>query len=410
MRKKRCPLRPPPMAVLAGLIGLSAFHGPVPAAAQTTQVRENGGFSFHWEIDETPQGAESVTLVKPVRVLLSDQVLSIAPSSASLQLLDKYSVHLDGDWSTGHAYSLLRTFETIPQQTNDPYHEVARVPASIWRLTHEHVPDDISVEDQDGQRIVTVGQGAFVNSEPLMAEIEGVRGRFFSKRLHESVARFVTDGGADRYALKRILGERYGVSLDVPDYTELTLATTGETASRFGEFKNEELMMLASMFEEYPEGMRLTPGLKYLVRRLDGTSHPLYPTAPAVAWADQGYIEFMESAFQGQGPAYIHRLILHEKAHFLWANLFDDQLREDWIELGGWYENPDDTDGWSTTSNWSSCPPTPIRSTQTRIWRRASATTSSPPTSCGRGLRPSTSSSRTASCTVSATSPRSGRT
>ena len=307
------------------------------------------GFSFHWEIDETPQGAESVTLVKPVRVLLSDQVLSIAPSSASLQLLDKYSVHLDGDWSTGHAYSLLRTFETIPQQTNDPYHEVARVPASIWRLTHEHVPDDISVEDQDGPRIVTVGQEAFVNSEPLMAEIDGVRGRFFSKRLHEAVVRFVTDGGADRYALKRILGERYGVSLDVPDYTELTRETTQEPASRFGEFKNEELMMLASMFEEYPEGMRLTPGLNYLVRRLDGTPHPLYSTAPAVAWPDQGYIEFMESAFQGQSAAYIHRLILHEKAHFLWANLFDEQLRQDWIDLGGWYENPDDAEGWSTT-------------------------------------------------------------
>ena len=176
-----------------------------------------------------------------------------------------------------------------------------------------------------------------------------MRGRFFSKKLHEAVVRFVTDGGADRTALKRILRERYGVSLDVPDYTELTQSTTGEPASRFSEFKNEELMFLASMFEEYPEGMRLTPGLRYIVRRLDGTPHPLYAEAPAVAWTIAGYIEFMESAFKGQGPAFIHRLILHEKAHFLWEHLFDDQLKRDWIELGGWYENPDDADGWSTT-------------------------------------------------------------
>ena len=169
---------------------------------------------------------------------------------------------------------------------------------------------------QDGQRIVTIAQEAFVHSEPLLAEIEGVRGRFFSKKLHEAVVRFVTDGGADRTALKRILRERYGVSLDVPDYTELTQSTTGEPASRFSEFKNEELMFLASMFEEYPEGMRLTPGLRYIVRRLDGTPHPLYAEAPAVAWTIAGYIEFMESAFKGQGPAFIHRLILHEKAHF----------------------------------------------------------------------------------------------
>ena len=306
-------------------------------------------FTFHWEVDTTPEGSESATLVKPVRVLLADQLLEVAPHSSSLQLMSKYSVHLGGEWSSGHAYSLLRTFESIPQETNDPYAEEPRLAPSVWKLTHEHLQDDISVEVQDGQRIVTMAQEAFVHSEPLLAEIEGVRGRFYSRRLHEAVVRFVTDGGADRAALRRILEERYGVSIDVSDYTELTRWTTGETASRFQEFKNEELMFLASMFEEYPEGMRVSPGLRYLVRRLDGTPHPMYAEAPAVAWPSAGYIEFMESAFQGQGPAYIHRLILHEKAHFLWEHLFDDQLKQDWIDLGGWYENPDDGDGWSTT-------------------------------------------------------------
>ena len=88
------------------------------------------------------------------------------------------------------------------------------------------------------------------------------------------------------------------------------------------------------MLEEFPSGMRHTAGLNYLVRRLDGTPHPLYPAAPAVAWTTEGYIEFMESAFKESGPAYMHRLILHEKAHFLWEHLFDEQLKQDWIELG----------------------------------------------------------------------------
>ena len=312
-------------------------------------VSQAEAFTYHWEIDETPQGSDRVTQVKPLRVLLGgDQLLEIAPHSASLQLMQKYSVHLGEEWSSGHAYRLLRTFESIPQESNDP-EQKPRTSPSVWKLTHEHVQNDIAVDVQDGQRRVTIAQEAFVRSEPLLAEIEGVRGRFFSKRLHEAVVRFVTDGGADRGALKRILRERYGVSLDVPDYAELTRPTTGETASRFSEFKNEELMFLASMLEEYPEGMRLTPGLQYIVRRLDGLPHPLYPEAPAVAWTTAGYIEFMESAFQGQGPAFIHRLILHEKAHFLWEHLFDDQLKQDWIELGGWYENPDDGHGWSTS-------------------------------------------------------------
>ena len=176
-----------------------------------------------------------------------------------------------------------------------------------------------------------------------------VRGRYFSKRLHRAVVRFVTEDGADRRALERILERRYAVSVRVPDYTELTQHTTQEYAGSFSTFKNEELIAIALMLEEFPSGMLQTPGLKYLVRRLDGLPHPTAGTAPAVAWTGAGYIEFMESAFQGTDIDFIHRLVLHEKAHFLWEHLFNEQLKQDWIEIGGWYENPDDKGGWSTT-------------------------------------------------------------
>ena len=294
-------------------------------------------YTYYWEIDETPQGAESASLIEPVQVVLLDEVVEVASHSASLQLLGKYSVHLGAEWNANHAYSLLRTFESIPQVMNYPYDEEPTVPSSVWMLSDRHIQNDIAVEIRDGQRIVTLAQEAFTYAEPLLAEIESVRGRFFSRRLHRAVVRFVTDNGADRLALERILQERYAVSVNVPDYRELTKDTTGEDAGRFMPFKNEELMALASMLEEFPQGMRHTPGLNYLVRRLDGTPHPFYPAAGAVAWTKSGYIEFMESAFKEAGPAFIHRLILHEKAHFLWDHLFDEQLKRDWIELGGWY-------------------------------------------------------------------------
>ena len=306
-------------------------------------------FTYHWEIDETPEGSESATVVEPVEVTLLDEPIQVVSHSASLALMRKYSVHLGPEWSPARAYKLFQTFESIPQETNNSRDETPRVEPSIWRLSDRHIQGDITVEYQDEQRVVTIARAVFTYAQPLLAEIEGVRGRYFSKRLHRAVVRFVTDNGADRYALERILEERYAVSINVPDYSELTRYTTGEHAGRFSEFKNEELIALVSMLEEYPQGMIKTQGLNYLVRRLDGTPHPLYPEAPAVAWIGAGYIEFMESAFKKQGANYIHRLILHEKAHFLWAHLFDDQLKQDWIELGGWFENPNDKDGWSTT-------------------------------------------------------------
>ena len=307
-------------------------------------------FTYHWEIDETPEGSESATVVEPVEVTLLEEPIQVVSHSASLALMQKYSVYLGPEWSPGHAYRLLQTFESIPQETNDFYDATnPRVEPSVWRLSNRHIQDDLEVTHRGGQRIVTIAEEVFVHATPLLAEIEGVRGRYFSKRLHHAVVRFTTDNGADRYALERILQEHYAVSINIRDYSELTRHTTGEHAGRFSEFKNEELIALVSMLEEYPSGMIKTPGLKYLVRRLDGTPHPLYPGAPAVAWTSAGYIEFMESAFKEKGLDAIHRLILHEKAHFLWAYLFDEQLKQDWIELGGWFENPDDVDGWSTT-------------------------------------------------------------
>ena len=306
-------------------------------------------YTYTWKTDTTYEGVDKATLVQPLQVMFLHQPIQVVPHSASLRLMQQYSVLLGTEWSDGQAYRLLQTFESIPQLSNDPYKETLEVPSSLWQLTDQHIQNDIEIRIQDGQKIVTLSREAFTYADPLLAEIEGVRGRFFSKRLHHAVVRYVTDGGRDREALKQILEKRYGISIDVPDYTELTRRTTKEHAGRFGEFKNEELMALVSMFEEYPQGMLSTPGLQYLVRRLDGTPHPINPTAPAIAWVTEGYIEFMESAFKGQGLDYIHRLILHEKAHFFWEHLFDDQLKQDWIELGGWYVNPDDQDGWSTT-------------------------------------------------------------
>ena len=318
--------------------------------AEEQETRSPNLWTYHWEIDETPEGQESATSVEPIEVTFLNEPVEIAAHSASLALMQKYSIYLGAEWSPGHAYRLYQTFESVPQNINysrwlaDPSLE-----PSLWQLSDRHIPNDITVQYREGQRIVTVAAAAFVHATPLFAEIDGVRGRYFSKRLHRAVVRFVSGDGTDKYALQRILQERYAVSINVPDYTELTQHTTGEHAGRFSEFKNEELIALILMLEEFPSGMLKTPGLKYLVRRLDGTPHPINPAAAAVAWTSAGYIEFMESAFKGQNADAIHRLILHEKAHFLWDHLFDEQLKADWIELGGWFENPDDPDGWSTT-------------------------------------------------------------
>ena len=312
-------------------------------------------FVYHWEEDQSAAGYDYAAHVnQPVVVEFLDERVEVVDEASASQLHHDYNILLvdsqSDSWTQEHAYRLLETMKSIPQKRRDPYEEQS-LPASKWLLTSDHLEDDIRIthhEDED-YRAVLISEDAFVNASPRIARVEGKRGVYYSQRLHHALVRFVTDNGKDKAAYEGIFQSRYGVTTRIPDYTQLTSSTTGESASRFQEFHPEEIVQLINMFEEMPKGMHKLPELRYLVRRLDGTPHPIYSDAPAVAWPDYGYIEFMGSGFSGFSAAYVHRLIIHEKAHFLWAHRFDEQLKQDWIELGGWYHDSDSPSGWSTS-------------------------------------------------------------
>lgn len=258
----------------------------------------------------------------------------------------------DQPWSQEHAYRLVETLKTlISNQYGKTY--------TKFVLTDKKLTDDITLEKHAEGNVLTISKDAFTFANPFLVSLDGVRGRFFSKRLHHAMTKFVTDFGSDRGVIDQILFERFGVSVNIPDYKELTAGITDEDENSFQQFGPSELVAIINMFEELPEGFHKTPNLNYLVRRMDGHRHPLYPEAAGVAWCkDNGYIEFMNSdlgkAFGGTNENFdTQRLILHEKTHFLWAYAFSKEIRDDWAELGGWYRDPnagDDPDsGWSTT-------------------------------------------------------------
>ncbi|MDE0222515.1 MAG: hypothetical protein OXJ90_24830 [Spirochaetaceae bacterium] len=315
---------------------------------------DESSFVYHWEADQTTAGYEYAAHVnKPPQIDLLDQPIALADESSAIQLLHDYNIRLvdspSGEWTQEHAYRLLHTMKSIPQPRRDSYDRQNLAP-SAWILASDHVAHDILVDNTGSRQLVTVSEDAFANAAPRVALIEGKRGRYYSQRLHHALVRFVTANGTDERAFERILQERYGLTTRVPDYLALTAHTTGgEPPTRFQKFHSEEVVRLINMLEELPRGMHKIPELRFLVRRLNGTPHPVYPQAPAVAWPDDGYIEFMEDAFRTASDSQIHRLIIHEKAHFLWAHLFDDRLRQDWIELGGWYRNDNASSGWSTS-------------------------------------------------------------
>lgn len=313
---------------------------------------DSNTFTFHWEEDQTTAGYEYAAHVnEPLVVEFQGAPVEVLNNSSAIRLERDYGILLANSpagpaWTQEHAYRLLETLKTIPY-----YWETG---TSQWTLASGHVENDIWITGGgiESERRVQVAAEAFANASPRIATVDGKRGRYFSKRLHHAAVRFATDQGRDERAYENILQDRYGVTMDITSHTtyrELTAGTTGESASRFQAFHAEEIIQIINTLEEMPPGMRATPGLRYLVRRRDGHSHPTYPGVPAVAWTGSRYIEFMEKAFTQDSILGIHRLILHEKAHFLWAHVFDATTKADWVTLGGWFEAPQSPSGWWTS-------------------------------------------------------------
>ena len=307
-------------------------------------------FRYCWQESQvTPSGHEySASVNSPLTVEFVGDMITVPDASAAEEIFLEYGIVLSDEgqpWSVAEAYAIKEVLKRIPFKPFEVSNE-ARTASSKWILSESFIANDIDIQQKaDGSFSVSISTAAFTYASPRIARVEGKRGAYFSNRLHHALVRFVTQNGTDLGAVNKILTERYAVSVAIPDY----FALTGESPTRFQAFHPQELISIISMFEEMPAGMHKIAGLNYLVRRMDGLASPVYPDAPAIAWVDSGYIEFMESGLVSDSLDYVHRLIVHEKAHFLWGKVFDDALIADWNSVGGWYECTEKSSGWCTT-------------------------------------------------------------
>lgn len=316
-----------------------------------TKMEPNDSVWTHsWHEDGSVSGYTTTAHVNtpPEIEFLGKMIVpSDVPSFGILQ--NEYKVLLvdeEETWTQEYAYRLVETFKTLPINYNE-------LENAKFILTAHALDNDILVTDLGEGKEVRISKDVFQYANPFLVNLDGVRGKFYSKRLHHALTNFVTDYGNNEGIVNQILHERFGCQISGINYEELTRGITDEDEGRFQKFVPSELVSIINMFEELPEGFHQTPHLNYLIRRRNGHPHPLYPMAAAVAWCtENGYIEFMESTFGGNNQQFeTLRLILHEKTHFLWAYSFSKEIKNDWIELGGWYIDPNSSEGWATTKD-----------------------------------------------------------
>lgn len=270
------------------------------------------------------------------------------------QLQQKYSVNVETTWTEEQAKMLLNTYESIYQQSSDI---TQTIPASIWKISKEANQNDIMIETVENIKHITISSDVFSNGESLTNNTQDEF--LYNKQLFRAVAQVITENwtkidavklilkdGTDRYAIELVLKEMYGLSLvltDTPEAEKIRQKLRkyiGEV--KISQFTNQELMMLMSIYEKFPIGMHKIPKLKYLLCSQKA------PYAGS-AWIVADCVEYTKRTFKIKNQKEFQRVILHEKAHFLWEYALNGKLRKEWSEFGGWRKDRNNRFGWTKT-------------------------------------------------------------
>ena len=258
--------------------------------------------------------------------------------ASHLALEEKYSIYLDSTWTTKDAAALLKVFATMPLGLNLQF--------SRWNISDDDVEKGLKIELKDKLKFVTISRNIF----PVEGSQEVLSP---SKELYHAVVQFITENGTNRSIIELILERRYGIY--VPSYDSSTEGTSNTIANRYSDFENNDLMLIISVFEAFPQPLHKIPRLKYIIRRIDKDEDE---DEKGVSYAriGRGCIEFAESIFTRRNRhnfTNTRRIIAHEKAHFLWRYVFNTALKADWAKLGGWRRDSTSESGWSTTKERS---------------------------------------------------------
>ena len=317
-----------------------------------------GDFTYNWRDDGSAAGHSTQSYSsEPTKIIVLNDTVTVPTGFSAVKLRTEYGIVLSDDveiWSKEDAYRLYKMFSNLPY---NPYgegttlnYETGENIRGVFYLSEDEIFEDISIETKDGVKHATVSQSAFTYANPQIVKLDGIRGKFFSKRLYHTVVNFITNFASDDNMVSWLARERFGIEFLKPN--DFLQELMSETKSNFQDFYATEKLEILAMFEELPEGFHKQEGLKYLVRRIDGQDHPdpTYKPAAGIAWTGMKTMEFMSKAFVSGNLSDTRRLILHEKAHFLWAYTFDQTTKDDWADLGDWFLDPTSASGWSTTN------------------------------------------------------------
>jgi len=218
----------------------------------------NTNYIYNWKDDDSYAGhATQVYVNEPSTLVVLNNTVSIPNDYSSVKLRNEFGIILSNDrskWSSEDSFRLYSMLKTLPLQTFGEgsvlNFEKGENVKAIFYLTDQEQFKDINIVNVNGVKHVTVSQSAFTYASPQIGILDGIKTKFYSKRLNHAILNYYTDFGSNEQNVDIIAQEKYGFRFMKSNLETQNLMH--EDASNFQEFFNEEKIEILSMFEELP--------------------------------------------------------------------------------------------------------------------------------------------------------------
>jgi hypothetical protein len=184
-----------------------------------------GDFTYNWRDDGSAAGHSTQSYSsEPTKIIVLNDTVTVPTGFSAVKLRTEYGIVLSDDveiWSKEDAYRLYKMFSNLPY---NPYgegttlnYETGENVRGVFYLSEDEIYEDISIETKDGVKHATVSQSAFTYANPQIVKLDGIRGKFFSKRLYHTVVNFITNFASDDNMVSWLARERFGIEFLKPN-------------------------------------------------------------------------------------------------------------------------------------------------------------------------------------------------
>ena len=158
-----------------------------------------GDYTYNWVDDGSAAGHSTQSYIaEPTEIIVLNDTVNVPTDFSSIKLRTEYGIVLSDSikpWTNEDSYRLYKMFSNLPY---DPFGEGNTVDFStgenvrgVFMLTDLELSDDITINNSGEIPYATVSQSAFTYANPQIVKLDGIRGKFYSKRLYHVIVNYI---------------------------------------------------------------------------------------------------------------------------------------------------------------------------------------------------------------------------